>query len=251
VSAAAQFDAAEFARALVDPEAPPPMGLPARRFAVYRNNLVVGLVDALAERFPVCQRVVGEDFFRAMAGVHARRAPPRSPILAEYGDDFPDFIAGFPPARELPYLADVARLEYAVGLAYHAADATPLPVDAIKAVSPETIGRSTLALHPSLRLVSSPYPIVSIWRTNSPGAEPRALDLGEPQDALIVRAALNVEVNVLPQGGRAFICALCAGSRVADAISRGVSAASHFDLTTCLRLLLSSGAIIALRDNQE
>ena len=251
MSAPAEFDAEEFARALLDPNAPPPMGLTARRFAVYRNNVVVGLVDALAERFPACRRLVGEEFFHAMAGVHARRAPPRSPIIAEYGAGFADFIASFPPARDLPYLADVARLEYAVGSAYHAADATPLPVDAIRTVPPERFGRSALALHPSLRLVSSRYPIVSIWRTNMFDVEPGALELGEAQDALVLRAGFDVEAHVLPNGGCAFIEALSAGSSVDDAISSGATKAPDFDLAACLRLLLSSGAIVALRDIKD
>ncbi|MGA8171753.1 MAG: DNA-binding domain-containing protein [Methylocystis sp.] len=248
MSAPAAFDAETFARALLDPTAPPPMGLPERRFAVYRNNVVVGLIDALAERFPACQRLVGEQFFRAMAGVHARATPPRSPMLAEYGDRFADFIANFPPARDLPYLADVARLEYVIGLAYHAADAAPLPIDAIKAISPEKFGRSTLVLHPSLHLVASRHPIVSIWRTNTFDASPRAVELGEAQDALVVRAALDIETHVLPSGGYALLAALLAGASVDDAIGSAANAAPGLDLAECLRLVLSSGAIVGLRD---
>src|SRR5690606_15015602 len=88
-------------------------GIPARRFAVYRNNVVVGLVNALAARFPALQRIVGEEFFRAMAQLYVRAHPPRSRLLMEYGDGFADFIAAFEPAAELPYLADIARLEAA------------------------------------------------------------------------------------------------------------------------------------------
>jgi hypothetical protein len=84
---------------------------PARRFAVYRNNVMVSLIDALADSFPVTQALVGEEFFRAMAGVFARAHPPRSPVMAHYGDGFAGFIEDFQPAASLPYLADVARLE--------------------------------------------------------------------------------------------------------------------------------------------
>ncbi len=121
---------ASFATALLDAGKPVPEGVtshtadrPARRFAVYRNNVVAGLVKALGTRFPALSRIVGEEFFNAMARVFVIAHPPRSPLLMTYGDDFPDFIADFEPAAELPYLADVARLEAARTRAYHAADA--------------------------------------------------------------------------------------------------------------------------------
>jgi hypothetical protein len=106
-----------FSAALLDPGQPVPgalvshsAGIPERRFAVYRNNVTVSLVNALAARFPAVQRIVGEEFFRDMARVYVRAHPPRSRLLMEYGDDFADFIAGFGPVAELEYLADVRGL---------------------------------------------------------------------------------------------------------------------------------------------
>ena len=134
-----------FAQALLDGERPIPDGVtahnaadPTRRFAVYRNNVVAGLVRALKDRFPVVERIVGEEFFGAMARVFVVERPPRSPLLATYGDDFAAFIAAFEPARELVYVAAVARLEAARTRAYHAADATPLDADNVVAVRPYT-----------------------------------------------------------------------------------------------------------------
>src|SRR5260221_12446533 len=107
-----------FADALLDAEHPIPCGItahnaaiPTRRFAVYRNNVMAGLGKALKGRFPVVEKIVGEEFFAAMAGVFVQERPPRSPLLAAYGDDFPAFIAAFETAQDLPYLSDVARLE--------------------------------------------------------------------------------------------------------------------------------------------
>src|SRR5687768_8615978 len=103
---------AAFAHALLDPVSPVPPdvvapggGDAARRFAVYRNNVVVGLVDALASRFPVVERVVGAEFLRAMARLYVAAEPPRSPLLFRYGDTFPAFVEGFPPAAALPWLS--------------------------------------------------------------------------------------------------------------------------------------------------
>ncbi|MBL8587921.1 MAG: putative DNA-binding domain-containing protein, partial [Methylobacteriaceae bacterium] len=107
-----------FAAALLSPGAPAPPGLttwngsdPARRFAVYRNNVVVSLIEALSGAFPVTRELVGEEFFRAMAREFALGHPPRSPVMARFGEELPGFIAAFAPARELPWLADVAALE--------------------------------------------------------------------------------------------------------------------------------------------
>jgi hypothetical protein len=109
-----------------------PSGSPAgRRFDVYRNNVFVGLIEALERRYPVCMTLVGEDFFRAMARVYVELSPPRSPVLLTYGNDFAEFVETFPPAASLPYLADVVRLENARVAAFHARDAVPLSTEAM------------------------------------------------------------------------------------------------------------------------
>lgn len=160
-------DQALFAAALLDPDAPCPDGLttwngsdPARRFAVYRNNVIVSLIDALADTFPVTLELVGEAFFRAMAGIFVRRTPPRSTLLVDYGSGLPTFIERFEPAHPVPYLADVARLEMLRVRAFHAADADPLTLDQIaQALTNGTTAcsacdSSSLAGHPQFALCS-------------------------------------------------------------------------------------------------
>ena len=181
-------DQATFVRALLDPAQPLPPGLtahthetPEKRFAVYRNNVVVSLIDALAARFPVTQRIVGEEFFRAMAGVFARAHPPRSPLMMHYGDDLPDFIAGFAPAAELPYLADVARLEAARSRAFHAADAMPLGAEDFAAIPPEALAALRVMFFPGTAILRSAHPVVTIWAMNAEGCEPNRLKTGWPR----------------------------------------------------------------------
>ncbi len=248
-----EFDQEEFVRALLDPDLPPPAGLkathdlpPLRRFAVYRNNVVVGLIDALAERFPVCLRLVGEEFFRAMALRHVRRSLPRTPLLFEYGEDFAEFVAGFEPARSLPYLPDVASLEYAMGRACHAVDATPLPLDLVRSLPLERLEAATASFHPSTQVVPSDYPIVSIWRANMATDPPRSLTLDHAEDALVVRPRLDVEAHALPSGGSAFIETLMGGGAFGEAASAASRRAKDFDLTANLRMLLASEALTAI-----
>lgn len=242
------FDAARFARALLDPELPPPCGFSARRFAVYRNNVVAGLGEALGARFPACKRLLGDECFRAVAVAHVRRAPPHSRLMQEYGEEFPGFLENFAPLAAYPYLADVARLEHALGRAYHAADAEPLPPAALAAMPPEALERASLALHPSLQLVASSFPIVTIWRVNSAEGAPSPASLDDAEDALVLRSGFDVEAHALPEGGYAFVAALARGAAVGEAIRMGQACARGFDLAAMLRLLLASCAIVGVHE---
>ena len=170
------------------------VGCVARRFSVYRNTVAHSLAEALAQRFVVVRRIVGPDFFRAMARVFVADHPPQSPVLHAYGTAFPDFLAQFPPVAALPYLPDVARLEVLRGQSYHAADADPLPAQSVAkrlAPSPET---AALSLHPSLRVMASAHPVVSIWTMNQPGRTARA-PRPCPEAALIHRRGDEVIVT--------------------------------------------------------
>ena len=131
------------------------------RLRPYRETMFGALCDALAAIHPVCVRLVGADAFRALARRCARERPSRSPDLNDYGE-LADFIAGFAPARALPYLADVARLEWALHRARHAPLAPPLEPAGLTA-------DSRIALAPATSLVASPWPVDRIWETNQPG----------------------------------------------------------------------------------
>src|SRR5262245_36650836 len=162
-----------FAEALLDRSLPVPSVIRVaarrkaeRRFAVYRNNVLAGLTSALTARFPVVQRLVGDDFFREMARVYVTAMPPRSPIMWHYGETFPAFIDGFEPAGPIPYLGDVARLEMARGHAYHASDAVPVRIDAFASCPPERLAGSRVRFHPSVSIISSRHPVFSIWYAN-------------------------------------------------------------------------------------
>jgi hypothetical protein len=248
--AASQTD---FARSLLDPERALPAGLmahtsqrPEKRFAVYRNNVVVSLIAALRTKFPATERIVGEEFFGAMARVFVMAHPPRSKILHTYGEDFGDFIARFEPAAELVYLADVARLEAARTRAYHAADATALNAADFGGIAPDAIGSLRVTLHPSLDILRSRHPVVTIWSMNAGEAELAPVDESRAEDALIVRPDLDVTVRLLPPGGADFIAGLREGATLAQAAESTTAAEPRFDLTQNLAGLIGSGAIAGL-----
>lgn len=244
---------AAFAAALLAPEVPVPPDIavpsgvdPARRFAVYRNNVVTGLVDALAEAFPVTRSLVGEDFFRAMARHHALAHPPDAPELHRYGRVFPDFIAGFPPAAGLPYLADVARLERLRLDAWHAEAAPTLAPAPLWAAltAPEGLAALPLRPHPATRWLRSAYPVVSIWRAHQEPSGPSGVALRHAEDALLVRADDAIEIHPLPAGGIPLLDALQAGCPLGRAAAQACTETTA--LAPLLALLLARGALAAL-----
>lgn len=243
---------AGFTAALRDPDLPPPgfiqaasAGQSRLRFNIYRNNMHASLAAALEARFPVLRRLVGDEFFRAMALVFVRQQPPASPVLARYGAGFAAFLRGFAPVRDLPYLPDMAALEWARSEAYHAADAPVAAIDALAALPHEQLPGARLVPHPALRLVVSAYPIVSLWQTNSHDAEVRPLGADAAgETALVTRPLLEVLVTVLPPGGAAFIAALQAGAGFAEAAEAATAAGA--DLAPLLALLFDAGAIAGI-----
>ena len=245
----AQFEMS-FADALLNADRPVPCGItahnaaiPTRRFAVYRNNVAVGLRKALQSRFPVVEKIIGEEFFAAMALVYVREQPPRSPQLTTYGDELPAFIAAFEPARELPYLADVARLEAARTRSYHAADATPLGADHFAGFDTDAVAGIRIDMHPSTEIVRSPYPIVTIWAMNSGEQELAPIENWHGEDALISRPSLQVEIRALPPGGAAFLLALAAGLPLGRAAEAALAEEPNFNLTGNLAGLIGSGLV--------
>lgn len=166
-----------------------------------------------------------------------------------FGDEFPAFIARFEPASSLPYLADVGRIEWAWVCAYHAPDAAPLGADSFFDISPSEIPHLRLALHPSLRVVSSDMPALSIWRMNLPGNDPAPLALVEAEDALIVRPESHVEVRSLPPGAAAFITALGEGHSIMQAGELALVSDGRFDLRAGIAGLIEAGAIIGFQHN--
>ena len=243
---------AQFAGAILDPLAALPTGLvgpdgrpSAKRFAVYRNNVIAGLIETLKAAYPVIHRLVGEEFFAAMAGLYARAEPPATPIMLDYGAGFPRFIGQFEPAAALPYLQDVARLERGWVEAYHAVDAPPLTLAGFSRVLPGDLPTLRLVLHPSIRVVRSTFPIMKIWQTNVDGHAVVPIDLNAGgDDVLIARPDMDVEVRRLPVGVAAFIEALQAGVAIEDAAAGALAASLRFDLAGALRGMIETGIII-------
>jgi hypothetical protein len=164
-------------------------------------------------------------------------------VLIHYGREFPDFVASFAPARELPYLGDVAQLEDAWVEVYHAAEASPLTLADLAGVALERLEGLRFVFHPAVRLLAFDHPAASIWAAHQGEAEPGTPLAWRAEQALIARPHADVVVRVLPPGGFAFASSLLAGAGLAEAAA-GLAA----DPIAHVVGLVEAGAIAALNE---
>ncbi|MDK1378394.1 MULTISPECIES: DNA-binding domain-containing protein [unclassified Sinorhizobium] len=225
-----------------------PMGKAAdKRFDIYRNNVTVSLIDALAAAFPATMRITGETFFRAMARFYVRETPPTSPLLFEYGRDLPAFIERYEYAQSMPWLADVARIERAWLDAYHAADAPVLSPHALTSFPADALADTVFETHPSAHVVRSAYPAVTIFSVNRDSGPVGRIEAREPESALITRPALDVEVRRLPPGADVFLGNLLSAEPLGSAAAAASAHCPEFDLATAIAVMLEAGAFAAVR----
>lgn len=236
-----------FAAALLNPDAPLPPGIidpqgrPApKRFDVYRNNVTASLTAALETSFPAVTKLVGLEFFRATALVFLRAHPPKSRIMMLYGDEFPEFLQNFPPAASLGYLADVARLEQAIRESYHSADAAPIDPAQLTQLDEAQLMAARLRLAPSLRLLKSNWPLLSIWQATLHAGPNPTMQL---QDVVVLRHNFDPAPHLLSLAGATFLTAALQGKPLAQAIAE---AGADFDLTAMLTLLFQNQAIVGI-----
>ena len=241
--------AAVFAGSLLDPgRATPsvvagPGGKAAtKRYNVYRNNVTVSLIDALAATYPAVQRITGVEFFRAMARSHIRATPPTSPLLFEYGRDFPDFIERYEYASPMPWLADTARIECAWLDAYHAADAEALTPAALASIPQQKLADLSFIAHPATRIVRSRFAAVTIVASNRDDEPVGRIDASTPENALITRPDLDVMLRRLPPGGGTFIESLILGRPLGEAAASALEISHSFDIAANIAGMIEAGA---------
>ena len=236
-----------FARALLAPEAEPASSVSALAaqpaFAVYRNTVMKGCIDALQANYPAVARLVGEEWFRAAAAIYVRESLPADPTLLRYGAAFPDFLARFEPAAELPYLPGVARLDRLWTEAHAAPDETALDPAALAALAPDALAGVIVRPHAAARWVwFEEAPIYTIWSRNRPDSTPGADIDWRPEGALLARPRDTVEWRALDPAGCAFLDACAAGGTLGRAAYAALEMRADADITQLMSTLLASGA---------
>jgi hypothetical protein len=220
--------------------------LPAARLQIYRHHVLTSLTDVLQATFPVICRLVDERFFRYAADAYIRQYPPEVPCLFEYGAHFPAFLAAFPPCRHLAYLADVARLEWALNTALHAEVRMPLDPAELGGLAPHDVAQLTFQFDPSVTRLDSPWPIDQIWRANQADEEVHApVDLNAGGVFLEIRRwDDDVVFHRLDPAIYTFRTTLEAGHALARAAEAALAANQEFDCVAALHELLTDGVVI-------
>lgn len=237
-----------FARAIVRGEPPSPqLDASYQNYSlavaieVYRNNYRGNLHDTLAGTYPVIEQLVGRDFFRLLVRKFIEQHLSRSGNLYDYGAEMASFVATLEPAQGLPYLADVAALEWACQCACFAGDAAALDINRLAYVLPEQYPDLLLHLHPSCHLVRSRYPLAAIWHAHQPGAPGDFhidLDSG-PCNALVSRQEDVVVVSELGDADAAWLQAMHGGATLEAATDAVQQGHPEFNLQTALLSLIA------------
>lgn len=210
---------------------------------VYRVNVAQNCIKALAGAYPILRKIVGADFFDAMAWSFVRAHPSRSGNLARYGAEMAGFVCGFDPARDLAYLPDVARMEWLAHRAYYAADPAPFNQAGLR-------GGAQLRprLAPACALLTSPWPLARIWRTHQDdyrGSLDGVLGGGR-EHVLVCRPRWRVQVQALALGDWIFLDSSARGRPLGEALVRATLGDADFDASLALARWVDAGVIVTL-----
>ncbi|MEO8303013.1 MAG: DNA-binding domain-containing protein [Betaproteobacteria bacterium] len=221
------------------------------RMAIYRRAVFANYRNALAATYPVVRQLVGAPLFNAAVDAFVRARPSTSGDLNDYGDAFPAFLATCALPDGPPFLADVARLEWAIDESHRAADAAGTPdlvLASLAAVPADRLPKTTLHLAPSCRLLASDYPILAIWKANPPGnAGDATLAFDACADALLLRRdAGGIGIERLAPGDYAWLAAVAAGATFAAAIEAALRADAVFDLDRALHTHIGAATIVSI-----
>ena len=245
-----------FAQALLDPSIAPPTQIcttnPAKaqsRFNIYRNNVVASLSAALADTFPVIVQIVGLDFFNASARTFIRQQSNRSPLLTLIGADFPDFIAAFEHTASMPWLADVARIEFARLQALHAPNTIEMSHEVLQALvqKPLSLPDTGVFFREGLAVLSSPFSAHSIWSAHQDHRDLSKIKVSLAEACLIYREGHRVTTTILSSSQAVFLKALLQADTFGEAQRQARIEDPEFQLSPSFLVLIQARLLSGLR----
>ena len=223
-----------------------------QRLAIYRANVAAAATKALGAAYPVIQQVVGDAFFDGLARAYQRVVPSTSGDLYDYGDTFAGFVAEFPHTQSLPYLPDLARLEWAAHRAYGAADAPAWGRQALAQVEPARQAALRFDWAAGTAIVESSFPIARIWLIHQQGFDGEfSVDWSVCESALVAREGFRVVVRALDAGDAAFIAGSLAGAALGPSAEKALAADPSFDLGQLLGRLVASNVICGFNTDKD
>lgn len=217
-------------------------------FAVYRNTWLKALLDALDANYPTVAMILGADRFEAAALQFARSHSARTPVLALYGAEFPDFLANHAVADDIPYLRDVAALDRLWTECFFASDAVQLGVSRFARLRPiEMLGLS-LPIHPATRIARYGTPAVTIWQAHRADGEFEEIEPEwGPEHALVTRHGMSISVSLIDEATYRLLLKIGDGCTIGDAIAATACSLPCPDIANALTTILCSAALAAPR----
>jgi uncharacterized protein (UPF0276 family) len=216
------------------------------RYALYRGNMTTTWNKTLSNAYPVIAQLVGEEFFCGLSGEYGRAHPSASGDLNQFGADFAAFLAAFPHTADLPYLPDMARLEWALHRAHYAPDAPAVTAADVAAVPPEEIEAAHLPLRPACSLFASDWNVVQLWQAHQPDGPPFPDRMDRPSHALIARPRWKTAVLPLTPAGHAALAVLASGGTFGAALDAAFDIDEAFDVAAHLQQWLEHAVFRAI-----
>ena len=220
---------------------------PVSLLAIYRNNMLITLTDTLAATFPVVRRLVDPRFFEYASQTFISGNLPSRPCLAEYGSDFPSFLALFPAAAEVPYLSDVASLEWAISRVMRADIEPAISLDSIVNIETDP-AEIRLRIGTGVRFLASEYPVHQIWLTNRSDIEPAEMHLSCTKEHLQIRQTDSLELQCLPPAVWLFRALIADGGTLGAAAEAALELDPLFKLSVALASMFNEGIVVGLAD---
>ncbi len=207
---------------------------------VYRNTVIKGLIDALAANYPTVLKLVGEEWFDAAASEFIRSSSASTSVLAEYGKEFATFLSNFSPAVELPYLSEIANIDWLWTESCFALDAPTLRSFSLQALQGEQLLNARLQLHPATRLCACKHSAVTIWLHNHANSVYAELNIdGSDEEALITRTQSGVILTPLSIIEHRFVSEIQNGATLGEAAMTVLSFDPQFPLAATLAKLIN------------
>jgi hypothetical protein len=237
-----------FAAALFDPLAPVPApitqkGTSQKRFDVYRNNVIISLLEALGDAFPSVRAIAGEQNFSRIARDFIALSPPKTAMMQAFGEEFPSFLKNYTPLKKSLFLADLALAERMWLEAYHARDEEPLGPEAFSSIPAKQVPGLIFLSHPATRLAVSRYPVADLFRARECWPV-HGLDLASSQTMLITRPFLSVMTATIESDAEtAFLSGIIAGKTLGSAIENGMEHDADFQPQNAISLMLWTGML--------
>jgi hypothetical protein len=210
------------------------------RLAIFRNNTLTSLTEALKTTFPVTVQLCDERFFAYAAHEFITRQPPKEARLSEYGASFPRFLASFPPCRDHPVIAAMAAFEWAISSSLNDAEEALASIAAIEHAKPAG-GKISLRLQPHLRFVISRWPVLQLWAEHKSAGKPVSSLLKRKTERIaITRRGEDIQFLELDAARFAFWRVLAKGQSLEAAATRALAREPLFDLLRETLLLFRS-----------